>query len=206
MAALFAVVVLVQLSNSQQGVATQRTMIFTAADSAFQFSYPSDFQVCTQGKMEPCTQPICQQDALVCVVYPVKPFEDTNFGAASFQVREILRSRESMTPNVCVTPHPRKDPGGSDWPEFLVYAEHPQEMIGGVQFLHGLKDGVATGTSITVDLYRAFHKQRCFELSVSRTETNPNLSDPPMKTLTPEQKNKLDQSMSQILHSFHFSK
>jgi len=187
-----------------------QTMTFTAADGSFQFSHPNDFQVCTQGKIEPCIQsyiPVCEQDALVCVIYPAKQSEDTSFGGASFQVREIVSKREAMTADVCVTPYPRKDPGGiSDWPEFLVSAEHPQEMIGGILFLHGVNGGVATSHSIAVDLYRSFHKQRCFELSVSQTQTDPNVSEPPMKTLTPAQQKELDQSMSQILHSFRFSK
>jgi hypothetical protein len=54
-------------------------------------------------------------------------------------------------------------------------------VIGGVSFIHGTNDGVATGHAIKHDLYRAFHKQRCFELSVSETWTDPNNFDPPRK-------------------------
>ncbi len=149
--------------------------------------------------------PVCEGDALVCVTYPTKQFEGTNFGAASFQVREIHRE-EMMTPDVCVTPYPLMDSSGPwRWPEFQVSAEHPVEMIGGVQFLHGFTGEGATSHSLGIDLYRGFHKQRCFELRVSTTATDPSVSDPPMKTLTPAQQKKLDQSMSQILHSFRFS-
>jgi hypothetical protein len=49
-----------------------------------------------------------------------------------------------------------------------------------------------------------FTKQRCFELSFSQTETDPNVSDPPMKTLTPAEGKKLDEGMKLILHSFRF--
>lgn len=197
---------------SAEGLYKGRTAtpkLFTVRDGAFRFSYPNDFQVCTQGKMDPCIHsyiPVCGQDAFVCVVYPAQEFRDTTFGAVSFQVREILRERETMTPDVCVTPYPRKDPGGiTDWPEFLISAKDPQEMIGGMQFLHGVSDGVAMSNSISVDLYRAFHKQRCFELSVSQTGSNPNVYDPPRRTLTPAQQKKVDQTMSEILHSFRFS-
>jgi hypothetical protein len=79
-------------------------------------------------------------------------------------------------------------------------------MIGDVQFINGIEDGVATGKSIGIDVYRAFHKDRCFELSVSEAETNPDVSDPPLKTVIPAQDKKLHQSMSEILHSFRFSK
>lgn len=209
-ALLVAVAVLAQLANAQQRLPAPQTKVFLATDGVFRFSYPSDFSVCTQGKIEPCVQsyiPVCEQNALVCVIYPAKKFERTGFGAASFQVREIFRGGEAMTPNVCVTPYPRKDPNGvSDWPEFLVSAEHAQETIGGVALLHGVTGGAAMSHSISVEVYRAFHEQRCFELSVSETETNPNVSDPPMKTLTPAQQKEMDQTMSEILQSFRFSK
>jgi hypothetical protein len=121
-------------------------------------------------------------------------------------VKEIFAEHEIMTPDVCVTPYPHKDGETvSDWPGFLISAEHPVELIGGVQFLHGVSGGAALSHSISVDLYRAFHKQRCFELSVSQTGTDPNVSDPPMKTPTPAQGKKLDQGMRLILHSFRFS-
>jgi len=60
-----------------------------------------------------------------------------------------------------------------------------------VSFIHGTGDGVATGHAIKHDLYRAFHKQRCFELSVSETWTDRNNFDPPLKTLTPHQQKQL---------------
>ena len=190
------------------GQTARKTSTFTNSDGAFRFVYPTDFQVCTQGTIGSCNQsfmPVCSQDALVCVVYSAEEIKDTSFGAASFQVREIFTRREMMTANVCVTPYPRKDGDTvSPWPEFLLSAEHPVEMIGVFKFVHGENGGAATGHSIGIDLYRAFHKQRCFELSVSETGTNPNISDPPLKTLTPAQEKKLNQTMSDILHSFRF--
>src|SRR5271156_2096076 len=173
------------------GQTAQKTSTFTSSDGAFRFVYPADFQVCTRAKVEPCNQsfiPVCEPDSFVCVVYPAKQFEGTNFGAASFQVKEILREQEMMTADICVTPYPQKDGDRvSNWPGFLISAEHPVELIGGVEFLHGVRGGVATSHSLSIDLYRAFHKRRCFELSVSRTETDPSVSDPPMKTLTATQ-------------------
>lgn len=192
------------------GQTTQKTSTFTNPDGAFRFLYPADFQVCTLGKMEQCNQsfiPVCEGDALVCVVYPAERFKSTGFEAASFQVREILAEQEMMTGDVCVTPYSRKD-GDSDshWPEFLISAEHPVEMIGGVEFIHGVNGEAATGHSSGIDLYRSFYKQRCFELSISQTGTNPNISDLPLKALTPTQRQKLDLTMSDIFHSFRFIK
>ena|ERR1700723_1027836 len=191
------------------GQTARETRTFTNSDGAFRLVYPADFQVCTRAKVDPCNQsfiPVCEPDAFVCVVYPAKTFKDTSFMAASFQVREIFAENEMMTADICVTPRPTKyGDTVSDFPSFLISAEHPVELIGGVQFLHGVTAGAATSHSISIDLYRVFHKQRCFELSVSQTETNPNVSDPPMRALTPAQGKQLDGSMSQILHSFRFS-
>lgn len=196
--------------HAQQRPSAHHTKIFTAPDGGFQFSHSNDFQVCQQGRIEPCIQsfiPVCERDALVCVVYPPKRFAGTNFGAASFQVREIHTEREAMTPDVCVTPYPQEGPTGiSAWPEFMISAQHPGETIGGVLFVHGVTVDAATSHSKSVDLYRAFHKQRCLELSVSETATEPHVSDPTMKTLTPAQQKALAESMSQILHSFLFLK
>ena len=208
MAVVMAAALLPLGADAQQRAMNQSTT-FTAPDGAFHFSYPKDFQVCTTDKMQSCGQsfiPVCAEDALVCVVYPAEEFKDTNFEAAAFQVREIFR-QENMTADVCVTPYPRKDGGTvSDWPEFLIFAKRPVEMIGGVDFLHGVNGGAATSHSFGVDLYRALHRDRCFELSISEAATEPHVTDPPMNTLTPAQRKKLDQTMSDILHSFRFTR
>lgn len=197
-------VIAILATNPILGQMAHKTRTFRNSDGAFRFVYPADFQVCTQGNIEPCNQsfiPVCKPDALVCVVYPAEEFKGTSLDAASFQVREIFTTREMMTADVCVTPYPRKD---SNWPEFLISAKHPVEMIGPVEFVHGVSGGAATSHASSIDLYRMVHKQRCFELSVSETGTNPNSSDPPLKTLTPAQQDKLQQAMSDILHSFRF--
>lgn len=106
------------------GQTSQKTSIFTNSDGAFRFVYPYDFQVCTRGKIDACNQPYipaCEQDGLVCVVYPAEGFKDTSFAASSFQVREIFTEGEMMTADVCVTPYPRKDGDNVEpWPEFLI--------------------------------------------------------------------------------------
>jgi hypothetical protein len=194
-------------AGAQQPANTQSTT-FTAPGGAFHFSYPRNFQVCTKGKIQSCVQsfiPVCEEDSLVCVAYPAAEFKNTSFEAAAFQVREIFRE-ENMTADVCVTPYPRRDGGTvTDWPEFLISAKHPVEMIGGVQFLHGINGGAATSHSIGIDLYRALYRDRCFELSISEAATEPHVTDPPMKTLTAAQQKELDRTMSDILHSFRFT-
>ena len=140
--------------------------------------------------MQPCMRqayiPPCEEDAIVCVVYPAKQFGDTNFGAAAFQVREIRTKQETMTPDVCVTPIPREaQETVSQWPDYLISAHHPTEFIGGVLFVHGVDSQGAMSHSSSQNLYRTFHRNKCYELSLSKSETNPAVFDPPAKTLTP---------------------
>lgn len=201
----------ISLSIPAFGQTARKTSTFTNPDGAFRFVYPTDFQVCTKGNMQPCNYtyiPICDKDALVCVLYPAESFKGTNMGAAGFQVREIQRRNiPPTTADECVTPYPKVQ--GSyvpPWPEFLVSAEHPVEIIDGVSFLHGISGGAAGGHGSYVDLYRAFHNGICFELSTSSTGTNPNNSDPPMKTLSAAEEKRVSETISDIFHSFRFTK
>ena len=208
-AMLMAITALAWTADSHHQKYANESATFTAPDASYRFSYPNAFEVCTKGKIQPCVKsmiPVCDLDALACVIYPVKQFGNSNIGGAAFQVREIMVSSEEMTADICVTPYPRDHGTPVQYPDFLISAEHPLEMIGGVRFIHGTRDGVATGSSIRVGLYRAFHNQRCFELSVSQTGTDPSLSDPPQKTLTSAQQEKLNSTMSHILHSFRFTR
>lgn len=208
--AVLSSIVLVTLAANGQGRASiPQTTTFTPPDSAFRFSYPSGFQICTAGKFEPCLQssmlPVCEVDAIVCVLYPEKRFEDTNINGVSFQVREIHRD-SMMTPDICATPYPIVGPTGPwQYPEFYISSEHPLERIGGVRFLHGRTVDGAMSHSLGIDLYRGFHKQRCFELRISTSATSPAVTDPPMRTLSPARGKELDKAMSEILHSFRFS-
>jgi hypothetical protein len=190
---LVAAAVLAPPTHSQRRLSVHPT-VFTGTDGAFQFSYPSDLQVCTAGNIAPCISPYyiapCENDAIVCVVYPAKRFEGTSFSVAAFQVRAIHTERERMTPDVCVTPYPADSSAGvSEWPVFLISARRPAEIIGGVLFVHEIAGEAAMSHSSSVDLYRDFHRQKCYELSLSEAGTN---STPPMKTLPPAQQKDVD--------------
>lgn len=201
-----ATAVMAPQSHSQQRPSVSQSMVFRSADDAFQFSYRSDFKVCTAGEIKECIDsyiPACEDNAIVCVLYPAGQFGDTSFGAAAFQVREIRTEREQMTPDVCVTPYP---PSGSEYPEFEISAKDPAERIGGVLFVHGVRDEAAMSHSSSVDLYRAFHRKKCYELSIGQSGTNPDVFDPPKKTLTDAQQKDVDESLAQILRSFRFRK
>lgn len=191
----------------QQSLPAQPTMkTFKSAGGLFEFSHPADFRVCTAGKIRECIDsyiPVCEEDAILCAVYPSKKFEGTSFGAAAFQVREVFTGLEKMTPDVCVTP---STPEGSQWPEFQISARDPAVKIGGVLFVHGTTSQAAMSHSSSVDLYRAFHQDKCYELSISQTETNAQVFDPPARTLTRAQRKDVNEKLSQMLHSFRFLK
>ena len=208
---ILAVAVLLSLlASAQQPRRIQRVKTFTAPNGAFQFSHPANFQVCTAGDIQPCIRsyiPVCEQDSVICAVYPSERFGDTSFGAASFQVREVRAREEQMTPDICATQYPPKfDKGVSEYPEFLNSTEHPTENIGGVQFVHEITGDAAMSHSSSVDVFRVFHGQRCFELRLSETETSPDVYDPPKKTLTRAERRGVHKSLSQVLHSFRFLK
>ena len=204
-AVLLAATLLALGADAQQQ--RHQSKIFTAPDGAFLFSYPANFQICTKGKTQSCDSssyiPVCDDNPIACVVYPSELFKGTNFESAGFQVREILNKYGSPPSSAdhCVTPNDYEQPE-----DFLLSAEHPTEVIGGVTFVHGISGGAACGHSSSRELYRTFHKGRCFELSTNTSATSPNISDPPMKTLTSAQQKRLEDTMSDILHSFRFAK
>jgi hypothetical protein len=191
------------VTGSLGQTADQAARTVTSPDGAFRFACPNNFQVCSKGDIDPCDQftyiPMCDKDALVCVVYPRGRFRDTTFEGAAFGVREILREgKPPETADECVTPYREA---------YLISAEHPVELIGSISFLHGWDvAGPLMGNINHLEIYRAFHKGRCFELSITEAEAKPEMSDPPMKTLTSAQQQGLDATMSDILHSFRFTK
>jgi hypothetical protein len=207
--AVLAIVSFAVPSSPQQAVSIPRSR-FTSSDGAFQFFYRPGFQVCTREQIEQCIHsyiPACDQDALVCVAYPTKEFEETSFGAAAFQVRVVGTERETMTADACVTPYPQKSSAGvSEWPEYQISARQPAKTIGGILFVHGVKGDAAMNHWSSVDVYRNFHGGRCYELSVTQTGTNAKVFDPPKKELTAQQEKKVEASMEQILQSFRFLK
>jgi len=203
LAVLITATLLVMSAHAQQPASVRQTATFTAPDGAFHFGYPADFQVCTKEDIEPCRRfayiPICDWQTLACVLYPHERFQNTSFEEAAFQVREILRDGKSPeTADECVTP---------DKGEYLISAEHPVEVIGGISFLHGWDvEGPLMGNVNHIEIYRAFHNGRCFEACITEAEANPDMSDPPLNTLTPVQQKELQQTMADILHSLRFNK
>jgi hypothetical protein len=158
--------------------------LFTSPDSSFRFAYPKWFPLCTT-EVESCTRsyiPACNHDAMVCVVYPTDAFKGTNFGSAGFQVRVIPKKSPFWidSADLCATPMPVLDGEGRAQPytDFLISAEHHGETIGGTLFVHGVSARAAMSHSASTDLYRAFRNGKCYELSVTLTESTYEVYEP----------------------------
>lgn len=148
---------------------------FTSPDESFQFTYPTSYAIYTGSEVDKAGRrlsyiAVCET-AVVCVVYPENKYKGTNFGAASFQVREV---DEAKSPNACLTPS-KKDPNA---PDFAVDSKKPQRLINGVSFLHGTGGEGGLGHSMSADIYRAFHHGRCYDLSVNIAITSFATFDP----------------------------
>ena len=91
-----------------------------------------------------------------------------------------------------------------DIPEFSVPAKEPRRIINGVGFLHGVSSGVAAGHSIATDLYRAFHKGRCYELSINIALVSLGAFDP--GTIKEFSDKRVENELTTILDSFRFLK
>lgn len=92
-------------------------------------------------------------------------------------------------------------------PEFRIAAKDPARMINGVSFLHGISGGVGLGHAMSTDLYRAFHRNTCYELSVNVATMNLANFDPgTVKAFTAKDEKGLRHELTKILDSFKFLK
>ena len=101
--------------------------------------------------------PVCSKGA-VCVVSRRSASEGTNFHSASFQEREI----QDATTEVAYFEAPPEDV-----PTYQLPEDDQKRAIGGVVFTHGRAGEAGLGNYMGSDFYRAFHKRKCYELSVS---------------------------------------
>jgi len=175
---------------------------FKSPDGAFQFTYPSSYALYTGSETDHTGSsyiPVCES-AAVCTVYPKSKYGGTNFEAAAFQEREI---DDAATASACLTP-PMKAPNGA---EFDIAAKDPRRIINGVDFLHGINSEGAMGHYMDTDLYRAFHKSRCYELGINIATTSFANYDPgTVKEFTITDHQHLRGDLTAILDSFKFLK
>ena len=170
---------------------------FVSSEGVFRFTYPPRCVLNTDKNNAGATYiPVCSEGS-ACVVLPHSAYEGTNLEAASFQEREIS---DATTERACLTSPMRTE----DIPEFSVPAKEPRRIINGVGFLHGVSSGVAAGHSIATDLYRAFHKGRCYELSINIGLVSLGAFDP--GTIKEFSDKRVENELTTILDSFRFLK
>jgi hypothetical protein len=157
-----------------------------------QFTYPISYTLYTGAGQVPTDT--CQS-AAACVVYPRDRYAGTNFLAASFEERVIDGAK---TKRSCLTPQMN-----ASIPEFTV-ARDPK-IINGVQFLQGTSADAAASLYMSTDLYRTFHRGRCYELSINLATNSFGSFDPgTVMEFTTQDDLRVRNELRTILHSFKF--
>lgn len=157
-----------------------------------QFTYPGSYTLYAGAGQVPTNT--CQS-AVACVVYPRDRYAGTNFLGASFEERLIDGAK---TRRSCLTPQMH-----ADIPEFTV-GKAPR-VINGVRFLHGTGVDDAASLYINTDLYRAFHRGRCYELSINLATNSFGSFDPgTVMEFTTQDDLRVRNELRTILDSFKF--
>lgn len=188
---------------------------FTSPDRTFQFKYSSLLIRCTEQRQEEgqpgswipedsCQSymPVCDDvgsqgsTTLVCFAYPKVKFKDyPTFGAAAFSVAKVKRA---VTEKKCLS-------GSPDW----VVDPHRSgktAIINHVEFKVFGTDGVGMGHGLDGYVYRNFHRNTCYELSINMTSMSTGAFETPPKEFTQKDYNEVNGRLKQALESFRFLK
>jgi hypothetical protein len=155
--------VLGQRGAEQKKTPSQRT--FVSSDRTFELTVPGSYPIysgndVSRGTYIPMTYiPLCQDDAIVCFVYPGAKYKGTNFEGAAVQIKVV----SGQTRRDCAAPadHPQKPDAAS-----------PTRMIGGISFVHYRSGGAAMSHYSETNEYRGFANGKCYELDASVTFAN----------------------------------
>lgn len=184
---------------------TLRSRTFTSPDGIFKVEYPASLVECERdlhGTWEPDScgsySPICSANScdssgtVLCVAYPAgKSAERTNFEGAAFSVNEV---KEADSKSKCLT---LLEPPPHDGPP------HP-ETVNGTEFMATRVQGVGSGHVLEGYVYRAFRREKCYELDIRIAIDNGTAHDPgALKEFDLEG---VHQSLKQVLDSFKFLK
>jgi hypothetical protein len=196
------------LLSSQQQVNHQSTKIkFTSPDGVFRFEYPDSLVTCKKdaqqsGRWKPeesCEAyiPVCSDvhgdsaGTRMCVAYPASKMRGTNFQAAAFSVNRLQQANTEAECLRVAEPPPHWKPSHA-------------ENINGVKFNVTHTDGVATGNLIDGYLYRAFHRNNCYELDIRISFSNPANFDP--GTVKEFDQDLVQHDLKAVLETFEFTK
>lgn len=182
------------IPNSLPTVAPSKTPQTFRSDGT-QFTYSGSYTLYTGTRQVPVSSPTCQS-AVACVVYPRDRYSGTNFLGAWFEERVI---DDATTRGACLT-SPMRAP---NYPEFRVAKD--LRTINGVRFLHGISTDAAASLYVSTDLYRTFHRGRCYELSINLATNSFGSFDPgTVREFTPKDDQRVRIELTTILDSFRF--
>ena len=187
---------------------------FTSKDGVFRFRYSTLLVRCTAlgdeeshpSSWSPTNScgsyiPVCDDggsqgsETLVCFAYPKDKFKDyATFGAAAFSVAEV---KGAVTAKECLS-------GAPDW----VYSPGSGRTatINQVKFKVFERGGAAMSHSIGETVYRTFHRNTCYQLSIRMTSVSPGVFDTPPKEFIQQDENEVNGRLKQTLESFIFLK
>ncbi len=172
--------------------------LFISRDGTFRFNLGVLVR-CTKHSHRACDAylSVCDNSSttpgstLVCFGYPSELKHYGTHMAAAFSVSRLGRS---VTRRECLDGSP--DGARSGGTVAINDVKFRVFHVGDAAMSHYLKGRV----------YRTFHHERCYELAIRVTWTNPMVLDPPGKNLTREDWKDLNQRLDQPLDSFRFLK
>jgi len=183
------------------------TKVFTDPDGAFSFRYPNRLIRCKKNPQgnyvwdppENCSayHPTCDeladpgQTSIACFAYPRNKFTDTPaFEAATFSV-EVVHG--CTTAKSCLAGPAEADKGGTT-------------RIHGVSFaVFGVGEG-GMSQEVDGDVYRTFHKGKCYQLGINVETADVATFDPPARALTDADRHEVTGTLEQARKSFRFLK
>jgi hypothetical protein len=117
------------------------------------------------------------------------------FEAAAFSVAEV---KGAITQKECLS-------GSPDW---VIDSRGGGKIadINHEKFKVFEVDGVGMGHILDGKVYRNFHRNTCYELSIRMTSTNPGVFGRPAKELTQKDRDEVSDRLKQALDSFRFLK
>ena len=200
------------LNNSVRAASANGVKSFSSLDRMFQFKYSDMLVRCRESKQQAgwwipdnaceAYMPVCDDSTqgsrtLVCLAYPKAQFKNSpTFEAATFSVAEVM---QAASEKVCLTASP-------DW---VVYP-NPNGLvtiINGIKFRSFEVDGAGLGHSFNGQVYRTFHRGRCYELAIRTVMSSPGAFDPgTIKEFTKADWNEVQRPLKQALESFRFVK
>lgn len=150
-----------------------------------------------------CGAAVASSGVAACVTYQSAMYEDTNFRGASFQIRNVERAHSAVECSI-----PEKYPGGGS--DFYPDLKHPTKAINAIEFVHGSRGGSNMGHRADTEMYRAFRKDTCGEVSFTINtdilEDEPDVTDDraPEKPFTKADDQQVRNDLEKILSSFRF--